>query len=84
MMYLIKQIQDGKIDLKALEITDIVDIELLQKFQDNFATGMNCASITVDRCGNPITEPSSYTKFCTEFIHKTAVGDGILATATPG
>ncbi len=76
---MIKQMQDGKIDLKALEITDIVDMGLLQKFQDNFATGMNCASITVDRRGNPITEPSSYTKFCTEWIHKTEAGDARCA-----
>lgn len=72
---MIKQTQDGKIDLKALEITDIVDMALLQKFQNSFAIGMNCSSVTVDRSGNPITKPSSYTKFCTEFIHNTKVGD---------
>lgn len=76
---MIKLTQDGKINLDALEIPDIVDITLLQKFQDNFAIGMNCASVTVDRDGNPITKPSSYTKFCTEFIHKTKLGDGRCA-----
>lgn len=76
---MIKLTQDGKIDLTALEIPDIVDMSLLQKFQDNFAVGMNCASVTVDRDGNPITKPSSYTKFCTEFIHKTKTGDSRCA-----
>lgn len=76
---MIKQLQNEKVDLKALEITDIVDLALLQKFQDNFAIGMNCASVTVDRSGNPLTKPSSYTKFCTDFIHKTATGDSRCA-----
>lgn len=76
---MIKVSQDEKIDLKALEITDIVDIELLQNFQDNFAIGMNCASVTVDRNGNPVTKPSSYTRFCTNFIHKSPIGDSRCA-----
>lgn len=72
---MIKLLQDGSIDMKALEISDIVDISLLQKFQDNFAIGMNCASVTVDREGSPITKPSSYTKFCAGFVHKSKIGD---------
>ena len=72
---MIKLLQDGNIDMKALEISDIVDISLLQKFQDNFAIGMNCASVTVDRDGSPITKPSSYTKFCAGFVHKSKIGD---------
>ncbi|WP_411675916.1 PocR ligand-binding domain-containing protein [Caproicibacter sp.] len=76
---MIKLLDHEKIDLKALEITDIVDLVLLQKFQDNFAKGMNCASVTVDRNGNPVTQPSSYTKFCTEFIHKSTIGDSRCA-----
>lgn len=72
---MIQLLQDGQIDMKALEISDIVDISLLQKFQDNFAIGMNCASVTVDRDGTPITKPSSYTKFCAGFVHKSRIGD---------
>jgi len=48
---MIKLLQDGTIDMKALEIGDIVDVSMLQKFQDNFAIGMDCASVTVDRNG---------------------------------
>lgn len=72
---MIKLLRDGNIDMKALEISDIVDISLLQKFQDNFAIGMNCASVTVDRDGEPITKPSSYTKFCAGYVHKSKIGD---------
>lgn len=72
---MIKLLQDGSIDMQALEISDIIDISLLQKFQDDFAIGMNCASVTVDRQGTPVTKPSSYTKFCDGFVHKSKLGD---------
>jgi ligand-binding sensor protein len=36
---------------------------------------MNIASVTVDRDGNPVTKPSSYTSFCMDFTHSTKVGD---------
>lgn len=76
---MIRLLQDEQIDLKVLEITDIVDLNILQKFQDNFAVGMGCASVTVDRKGNPITSPSSYTGFCTNFIHRSPIGDARCA-----
>lgn len=78
---MIKIMQDGNIDMRALEISDIVDIGLLQKFQDNFAIGMNCASVTVDRDGTPITKPSSYTNFCANYVHKSTIGDNRCANS---
>lgn len=72
---MIKQLKNGELDLELLEIKDVIDIKLLQTFQDNFATGMNIASVTVDRNGNPVTKPSSYTKFCMDFTHSTKIGD---------
>ncbi|MEL7649607.1 MAG: PocR ligand-binding domain-containing protein [Sedimentibacter sp.] len=78
---MIKVKQDGSIDMSVLEISDIVDISLLQKFQDNFAIGMNCASVTVDRDGNPITKPSSYTRFCEGYVHGSSIGDSRCANS---
>lgn len=78
---MIKLLHDGNIDMSVLEISDIVDIALLQKFQDNFATGMDCASVTVDRNGTPITKPSAYTKFCDGFVHKCKIGDSRCAAS---
>lgn len=72
---MIKQLKNGELDLELLEIRDVIDIKLLQTFQDNFATGMNIASVTVDKNGNPVTKPSSYTKFCMDFTHSTKIGD---------
>lgn len=63
------------ISIESLEIKDVIDIDLLQNFQDNFAESMDIASITVDRYGNPVTKPSSYTSFCNDFIHSNAIGD---------
>lgn len=67
------------IDIDLLEIKDVIDINQLQKFQDNFAKSMDIASVTVDRNGNPVTNPSSYTKFCMEFVHRTTIGDNRCA-----
>jgi len=72
---MIKKLANGNLDLTVLEIKDVIDIHLLQTFQDNFATGMNIASVTVDKDGSPVTKPSSYTSFCINFTHSTKVGD---------
>ncbi|RBP65336.1 ligand-binding sensor protein [Alkalibaculum bacchi] len=71
---MIRQLGNGELDEQALEIEDVLDIELLQKFQDNFAIGMNIASVTVNKEGNPVTKPSSYTSFCIDFTQSTKVG----------
>lgn len=61
---MIKVLENNELDFDVLEVSDLIDINLLQNFQDNFAISMNCASITVNRHGNPVTKESSYTKFC--------------------
>ena len=72
---MIKRLENGEVDINELEIKDVIDIELLQTFQDNFAIGMNIASVTVDPEGEPITKPSSYTSFCIDYTHSTKTGD---------
>ncbi|AOY78118.1 PocR ligand-binding domain-containing protein [Clostridium formicaceticum] len=63
------------IDLESIDLRDIIDIDFLQKFQDDFATAIGLASVTVDEKGNPITNPSRYTRFCMDFTHSTEAGD---------
>jgi len=63
-----------KSDISSLKIEDIIDIDLLQKFQDNFAESMDIASVTVDMDGNPVTKPSSYTDFCLKLTQSTDIG----------
>jgi ligand-binding sensor protein len=72
---MIRKLKNGDIDVSVLEIADVIDIGLLQTFQDNFAIGMNIASVTVDKDGTPVTNPSSYTSFCIDFTHSTKKGD---------
>lgn len=65
----------SNVNIDSLEIKDVIDIEQLQKFQDNYAKSMNIASVTVDNRGNPVTNPSYYTSFCNDFIHASSKGD---------
>lgn len=63
------------VNLDNIKLTDVIDVDFLQKFQDDFATGVGVASVTVDANGTPITNPSRYTRFCTNYVHATECGD---------
>ena len=58
---------------KKLKLTDYIDIEFLQEFQDFFAQTMGVASIAVDEVG-PITKPSNFTDFCIKYTRESAEG----------
>lgn len=64
----------NELDFKNIKLTEIIDINFLQKFQDDFATGMGLASVTVDLEGNPVTKPSSYTRHCLNFTNASDIG----------
>lgn len=61
-------------ELSRLELKDIIDLNFLQKFQDDFARSMNIASVTVDKNGIPFTKPSSYTNICLNLTQSTELG----------
>ncbi|MDF2572146.1 MAG: yfmS 1 [Sporomusa sp.] len=63
------------LNLDEIKLSDVIDIEFLQKFQDDFAKGVGLASVTVDPQGKPVTNPSSYTRFCMDYTHSTECGD---------
>ncbi len=65
-------------DLSNIKLQDVIDLEFLQKFQDDFATAIGLASVTVDKEGTPVTEPSRYTRFC-NYVHSTETGDNRCA-----
>lgn len=62
------------IQLSNLELKDIIDLDFLQKFQDDFADSMNIASVTVDKQGVPVTKPSRYIKLCMNHTQTTEIG----------
>jgi len=70
---------NGIVSLDRLEVTDIININILQNFLDNFALGMNCAAVAVDREGREITSPSHYRDFCSNYVHMSSVGDARCA-----
>lgn len=49
-----------------MKITDIIDVDVLQKIQDAFSDATGFATITVDYKGNPITKYSNFSGFCTK------------------
>lgn len=61
------------IDKKKIKLSDIIDIEFLQEFQDFFAKTTGVASITVDDTG-PITKPSNFTDFCITYTRGSEEG----------
>lgn len=62
------------IDMDRIKLSEVVDLNFLQKFQNIFADVMGVASITVDNDGNPVTEPSNFTRFCMDLTRGTDEG----------
>lgn len=51
---------------KKLNLSDLIDIEFLQEFQDSFALASDIASVIIDESGH-ITKPSNFTNFCLKY-----------------
>ncbi len=60
-------------DNKNHNLTDLIDLDFLQKFQDSFSAATGFASVTVDTKG-PVTTPSNFTNFCEKFTRKSELG----------
>ena len=54
----------GDGDYGALDLRHLVDVERLQKIQDEFAADTGLGVITVDSTGAPVTDPSHFTDLC--------------------
>lgn len=50
-----------------ISLTELIDLDFLQEFQDFFAKNMGIAAITTDEKG-PITKASNFTGFCSKFV----------------
>lgn len=62
-------------EMTLVKLTDVIKLDFLQRFQDNFAESVGMASVTIDVDGTPITSPSRYTRFCMNYIQTTECGD---------
>lgn len=59
---------------KELYLTDLVDVEVLQRIQDAFSNLTGMASLTTDADGIPVTEGSNFTEFCMRYTRSTSAG----------
>lgn len=62
-------------NLNNLQLEDVIDLDFLQSFQENFAKSVGMASIATNINGEPITNPSCFTDFCMNFTRKTQLGN---------
>lgn len=60
--------------MAELLLTDLIDVELLQKIQDEFSKYTGIAALTTDAEGNPITKGSASTDFCMKYTRGSELG----------
>ncbi len=57
-----------------IQVSDLIEVDVLQRIQDAFAQMTGMASITTDINGKPVTEPSNFTSFCMDHIRNSPIG----------
>jgi len=67
-------LSNNAFDSENVKLQDIIDLDFLQKFQDDFGESMGIASITVGMDGTPVTKPTRYTQFCSKYTQSTEEG----------
>lgn len=60
--------------MQKIKLTDLIDVEVLQRVQDGFSKFTGMASLTTDENGIPVTEGSAFTDFCTNLVRKSELG----------
>ncbi len=61
-------------NLQELQLTDLIEVETLQRIQDAFAAMTGMAALTTDLHGFPVTKGSNFTDFCTKYTRVSEVG----------
>lgn len=60
--------------MQEILLTDLIDVQVLQRIQNGFSKFTGMASLTTDAEGNPITEGSNFADFCTKYTRTTEKG----------
>lgn len=63
-----------QISEENIKLTDVLDIEILQRVQDAFAKMTGLAIITVDADGAPVTKGSNFCTFCSLYNRQSPLG----------
>lgn len=64
-----RTISIGDLNHELTDIRQLVDIDRLQRIQDDFAADTGIAMITVDAMGSPVTRASEFSEFC-QFLRR--------------
>lgn len=67
-------IYEKNINMDEIDLTDIFNLDFLQKFQDAFSNALGVAGLTTDKNGVPVTEGSNFTDFCMNVSRKSKEG----------
>lgn len=55
-------------------LTDVIEVEVLQRMQDTFSQMTGMASLTTDANGVAVTRGSNFTDFCMKYTRKSEIG----------
>lgn len=67
--------EDGKEPAEPdMTITDLIDVNVLQKIQDSFSRMTGMAALTTNAKGVAVTQGSNFTGFCTKYIRNSGLG----------
>lgn len=61
-------------DTSTIDFSELIDLETIQRLQDQFSEATGVASVITLTDGTPITEPSNFTRLCRDIIRKTVRG----------
>lgn len=59
----------GDTSFQGIDLRELVDVEQLQRIQDDFAADTGLAMITVDSMGSPVTRASEFSELC-QFLRR--------------
>ena len=62
-----------------LYLTELIDVETLQRVQDAFADMTGMAALTTDADGVAVTNGSNFTDFCMKYTRATKIGKFYVA-----
>lgn len=57
-----------------VHLTDLIDVDTLQKIQDAFSKMTGMAALTTDADGKPVTEGSNFTDYCMKYTRQSKEG----------
>ena len=60
--------------MQDVHLTELVDVEMLQRIQDSFSKMTGMAALTTDADGKPVTEGSNFTDYCMKYTRKSKKG----------